>query len=397
MSTIAKLLRWPGIALLVILGAGWLPAINGAYGLFWERYASAFLTNPLDRAYRWHQPLETVHGGDAPPLGLDGEAAKAFRPGVLEEVTLQARLLNSDALLVMHAGKLVLQQYWNTRKAHSLANAHELSHVLSAILIGHAIADGSIGSVDQPVYRFIPEWDKEPYRNIRIRDLLHMESGLEETHGPWPWSPRVARLMGTDIEAANLAVGVAGPPGERYARIAPAAQVLAILIERATGRRYADYLSEKLWRPIGARDAQMMLDQPGGMVHADCCMWVVSEDWTRVGEALRTGGLWQGRQVIPAGWVDAMMRPSAADPRHGMMVWLADGYEPERHYDPADDAFVTRQSEPFAAPTFFLDGRLGQRVWVVPSKALVIVRTGKDHPDWDDAKLPNLLIRGLVD
>lgn len=61
------------------------------------------------------------------------------------------------------------------------------------------------------------------------------------------------------------------------------------------------------------------------------------------------------------------------------------------------DAFVTRQSEPFAAPTFFLDGRLGQRVWVVPSKALVIVRTGKDHPDWDDAKLPNLLIRGLVD
>ncbi len=397
MTTITKLLRWLGIALLTIFVAGWLPAVYGAYGLFWERYTSAFFANPLDLAWRWHEPMEIVPGADEGPLVVVAEGAGAFRPGVLEEAGAHARALNSDSLLVMHAGQLVLQQYWNIKKSHSLANAHGLANTLAAILVGHAIADGRISSVDQPVSDFLTEWDQEPYRSIRIRDLLNMASGLEENYDFWPWSPRMVRSMGTDIEASNLSIGVAGQPGTYFAHIAPPVQLLGIIIERATGRRFTEYLSEKLWRPIGAHDAQMLLDRPDGRVHTDCCMWVVIEDWARVGEALRTGGVWNGRQVIPQGWVQTMMAPSAANPNYGMMVWLGNVYEKERHYDPRDNTFVTHQSEPFAAPTFFLDGRHGQRVWVVPSKELVIVRTGKGHPDWDDARLPNLLIRGLVD
>jgi hypothetical protein len=395
MTIIGRLLRWSGGVLVVALLAGWLPASLGFYGPYWQRYVSLWLANPAFPAYRWHQPLATVPGGGEAFLEVVPEAQARFRPGVLEEAASFARGFSSDSLIVMHRGELAFEQYWNTRKAHSLSGSDALAHTLAAILIGHAIADGHIGAVDQPAYHFIAEWDDERYRPITIRHLLNMASGLEPDYGFGPRSPRIARLIGTDIERANIATPVAGPPGVQFTHMGPPAQLLAIIIERATGRRYAEYLAEKLWQPIEAHDAEVLLDRPGGMAHADCCMWVAIQDWVRVGEVLRTGGLWQGRQVIPPGWVEAMVAPSAAYLNFGMMVWLGNDHEKERRHGRDPRAAVSRHSEPFAAPTFFLDGIHGQRIWVVPTKDLVIVRTGKGHPQWDDARLPNLLIRGL--
>lgn len=396
MATIRFLLRWLGVAILALFAAGWAPAYFGIYGLFWERYASVLLADPVSPSYRWHKPLETVAGAPDEPLVAVDEPETVFRPGVLAEAAEYARAHNSDALVVMHAGQLVFEQYWNTRKSHSLAPAHAMSHALVAILVGHAIADGHISSVNQPAFHFLAEWDDEQHRGITILHLLLMASGLKEGGGIWPWSPRVQRAFGTDIVAANLATEVEGRPGIRFAHINPPAQLLGVIVERATGRRFADYLAEKFWQPIGARDAQLLLDRPGGTAHTACCMWVAIQDWARVGEAMRTGGLWNGRRVIPEGWVERMLAPSGANLNFGMMVWLGNFWEKERRYDPDHGTAVSYHSEPFAAPPFWLDGARGQRVWVVPSRQLVIVRTGRDHPDWDDARLPNLLIRGLV-
>lgn len=393
---IRTLFKSLGLALLALLVAGWLPALFGAYGLYWERYASAFLTNPLNPSYRWYQPLETVAGNFTGPLTAAPEGESAFQPGVLETAAQYARLHNSDSLIVMHRGRLVFEQYWNTKKPESLFGVHSLTKTLTAVMIGHAIADGRIMSVDQPAYHFLAEWDDEQHRGITVRHLLNMASGLQESYEFSPWALRMQRTMGEDIVGPNLATEVAGPPGVKFAHINPPPQILGIIVERATGRRYGDYLSEKFWKPIGARDAQLFVDRPGGTAHTDCCMWTAIQDWARVGEVLRTGGVWNGEQVIPAGWVEQMIAPSAANLNYGMMVWLGNVYEKERRYDPGVDAFVNYQSEPFAAPTFFLDGLHLQRVWVVPSRELVIVRTGGGDPDWDEAHLPNLLIRGLA-
>jgi CubicO group peptidase (beta-lactamase class C family) len=264
-------------------------------------------------------------------------------------------------------------------------------------MIGHAIADRYIGSVDEPVYRYLAEWDDAEHRDITIRHLLHMASGLKESYNFAPWSQRMQRVMGTDIVAANLAADVAGTPGVKFAHINPPAQLLGVIIERASGKRFGDYLAEKFWKRIGARDAQLFVDRPGGMVHTDCCMWTAIQDWARVGEVLRNRGMWNGNQVIPVGWVGEMLVASPAYRNFGMMVWLGNEYERRRSYDPDVEAFTNFHSEPFAAPLFFLDGLHMQRVWVVPSKELVIVRTGGSSPDWDEAKLPNLLIRGVIE
>jgi CubicO group peptidase (beta-lactamase class C family) len=394
MRTIRTLLKWLGLALLAVVVAGWAPAYFGTYGLYWKRYAGSFVTNPLNPRYAWYEPMETVAGAYATPL--PGGPADDFAPGALEGAADYAGSHHSDSLIVMRQGKVVLERYWNGKAADTLFGAHSMTKTLNAILIGFAIADGRIGSVDDPVYFYIAEWDDPAHRPIRIRDLLNMASGLEESYDFTPWSQRMQRTMGTDIVGANLKTKVADPPGVKFAHINPPPEILGIVIERATGKRFGDYLSEKLWKPIGAHDAQLFVDRPGGMAHTDCCMWTAISDWARIGELLRTGGAWDGAQVIPAGWVEKMLDASPANINYGMMVWLGSTYVENRVYDPAVP-FSSHHSEPFAATdVFFLDGLHMQRVWVVPSKQLVIVRTGQEDGDWDDSRLPNLVIRGLA-
>lgn len=398
MRTIRTLFRWLGLALLVVVVAGWLPAYFGAYGLYWKRYAGSFVTNPLDPTYGWYEPFETVPGAYSTPLPVAAAGESGFKPGALDAAAGYAASHHSDSFIVLHRGKLVFERYWNGKGPDTLFGAHSMTKTLNAIMIGFAIAEGRIRSVDDPAYFYIAEWDDPAHRPITIRHLLYMASGLEESYDFSPWSLRMQRTMGTDIVDANLRTAIGGPPGVQFAHINPPPQILGIIVERATGRRFAEYVSEKLWKPIGAHDAQMFVDRPGGMVHTDCCMWTAIQDWARVGELLRTGGVWNGQQVVPADWVETMVGASPVYGNYGMMLWLGATYEAKRLYDPAVPAFGNRHAEPFAAPdVFYLDGLHLQRVWIVPSKNLVIIRTGKGDDDWDDSRLPNLVIRGLAE
>lgn len=397
MRVVRKILKWAGYAVLAVTVAGFIPARFGAYGLFWKRYVSAFLTNPVNPAYDWYDPLETVSGAYALPLP-EASPKEAFDEKALVEAARYAEAHRSDALIIMYAGHVVFERFWNGRQATSLTAVHSMTKTLNAILIGHAIADGFIPTVDTPAARYLTEWDTPERRGITIRHLLNMASGLKESFAFWPTSLRMQRVMGTDIVSANLQTEIGGPPGQAFAHVNPAPQLLGIIIERATHRRFGDYLAEKFWRPIGAHDAQMFVDHPGGTVHTDCCMWAAIEDFVRVGEALRTKGVFAGVQVIPPGWVDQMIQPSPEYPNYGMQIWLGTTFEPHRAYDPAVPRFYNLHSERFAAPdVFFLDGLGNQRVYVVPSRELVILRTGRPDTSWDDAMLPNLVIRGMKD
>ncbi len=397
MRIIRTLFKWLGIGLLVAVIAGWAPALLGFYGLYAKRYAATFLTNPLNPKYSWYEPLETVSGNYTAPLPAAAPGEVHFKPGALEGAAEYARSHHSDSLIVMHQGKLVFEQYWNGKSAESLFGVHSMVKTLNAILIGHAIADGYIGSVDDPAYFYLAEWDDEVHRPITIRHLLYMASGLKESYDFSPMSLRMQRTMGTDIVAANLQAEVAGPPGVKFAHINPPPQLVGIIIERATGKRFGEYLAEKFWKPIGAHDAQLFVDRPGGTAHTDCCMWSTIQDWARIGETLRMGGVWNGKQVIPPYWVERMLGASPAYINYGMFIWLGNTWEETRRYDPDVNAFANHHAARFAATdVFFLDGLHVQRVWIVPSQELVIVRTGSSDPDWDESRIPNLIIRGLA-
>ena len=388
--------KWFLIVVAVIGVLIYLPSRLGWYGTYAKRYVISLSGNPMSPARAWYDTQELVAGGEPIPLEAWTEADNPIDPAVYEDAARWAEQQRSDSFVVLYQGRLAHASYFNEQTPESEFSTHSLTKVLTSILAGHAIADGHMESADQPASDFLPEWNTEERRGITVRDLLNMAGGLEETFAFYPGSARLARTIGADIVTANLEVGLYAPPGTEFSHANPNSQVAGIVVERAVGMRFADYLSEKLWAPLGLRDGLLLLDRPNGMVHTDCCMWTAIEDWVRIGQALMQNGCYAGRQVIPPGWVDEMTNPSFANENYGMQLWLGTSHEPLRKYDPNIEFMGNLHSEPFVADdVFFLDGAGDQRLYMIPSRELVILRTGKDGPEWDDAFLPNLFTRAV--
>ena len=395
-AVLKKILKWLGIGFSIIIIGGFIPATLGAYGLFWERWTTSLLGNPLNPRLSWYTPLEKTTGNFSQPLATLASEDSAIQQDVLQEASDYAELHGSDSLVIQHNGKIVYENYWNDTKPESLFALHSITKTMNALLMGHAIKDGFIDSVDIPAATFIEEWKGSNKENIQIRDLLNKASGIQESYNFEPTSPRIQRIMGLDIVAPNIAAETKGKPGTAFLHVNPNSQILGIIIERATGQRFSEYFSEKIWQPLGARDAFFFVDKLGGMVHTDCCMWASIRDIVRVGEMLMHKGTFKGSQIIPAGWVDEMIKPSKANVNYGMQLWIGKEFVEYRPYDPSTTIFLNYHSEPFQADdVFFLDGLGKKRLYVVPSKSLVILRTGPNSSEWDDSKLPNLLIRAL--
>jgi CubicO group peptidase (beta-lactamase class C family) len=289
--------------------------------------------------------------------------------------------------VVAHRGELVLERYFGGAGPDSLTNSMSMSKTLIGMLVGVAIRDRSIESIDASIGDLVPSW-RGDRAAITLRDLLQMTAGLRRSAFVWnPWSDLAQMHMGNDLRAVALAVPRIEPPGERFSYNNVNTQVLAAALENATGRRLAHYLSESLWQPLGAGDAQWWLDREGGMPKAYCCIFARPRDWIRVGLLLHHRGRVGEREVVPEAWIDAMLTPSAREPSYGLHVRLG---EPGPWW----------MTEPFVPPdVIILDGKDFQRVYVVPSHDLIVVRVGEaPWPwEWDESFLVNTLVRGLGD
>lgn len=374
-----------------------LAALFASDALFWKRYFRAMTIDIFEPPLDWYSPGERVAGGGAVPLPTATPEEAGVDRAALEAAAEYAGAHNSEALVVARDGKVIFERYWHGTGPDTVFSSHSFHKTLVGMLVGAAIADGRIDSADQPAQDFLPEWAGDGRAKVTLRHLLTMTAPIRLDFKYHPFSSSIRTFIGTDLVRENLKLPMDGEPGAAFAHLNTNTQSLGIVLERATGRRYADYLSEKLWQPIGAGDGQLWLDREGGMPHTDCCYLSRTIDWIRVGELLRNDGVWNGRRLLPEGWVREMTRGSTANPNYGFQVWVGSPYAAERRYFPGDERAVNRASEPYAADdVFFLDGYGKKRVFIVPSKGLVILRTGKDSQEWDDARIPNLLIRGTA-
>ena len=116
----------------------------------------------------------------------------------------------------------------------------------------------------------------------------------------------------------------------------------------------------------------------------------------RVGQMLMDEGSFNGEQVLPEGWVEEMIKPSDVNVNYGMQIWMGTEHVARRPYDSRLDAFANIHGEAYQADdVIYMDGLGKQRIYIVPSQSLVILRTGNNSKEWDDAKLPNLFIEAL--
>ncbi len=355
--------------------------------VFWKRYFLAVSGNsgPSSSLY---QPRERVAGGNQPTAPRVDPQLESLDPRGLEAAASYAGERDSSALIVSRHEHIVFERYWHGTAFDTLEDGQSFARVVAALAVGAALGERKIHWPDEPIGYFIPSWHDDPRGAITISQLLKMSSGLRAPEPSLsPWGASVRGSLGPDVLAAALAEPLAARPGTVWLEQSADPQLVATVIERATGMRYAQFVSEALWRPIGASDAWLWLDRPGGTAHADCCMLAQQGDWIRIAELLVKDGNYRGEEVIRPGWIARMLVPAAGNATYGSYVRLGKA--------------SSAGTEPYATEDLFVvEGTGGNRIWVVPSMHLAILRMGRLRrraSDWDDTRIPNLIIRSARD
>lgn len=347
----------------------------------------AWVYDPTSPRY-W--PTERVAGRVSAPLPrrLDRCLSEAKLGPAMAELDR----VKSYGFLVWHDGAIEVEHYWPGFDANTRGESASMHKSVLGLVVGQAIADGRIGSLETPVSRWLTEWKDDPRGAITLRQMMQMTSGLE----PLPFDMRKGALasvtqMGADTAPVLLSLKLVDPPGQVFNYGSTVSQLIGLIVERATGERYADYLSRRLWQPLGASDAYVALDRPHGLAKTSGTLLARPEDWLRLGLLFIHDGRVGARQVVDAKWLEAMAAPSPANPNYGMQLWLASPHNANRRYNVANAGGVPAR-EPFLSDDMvFFDGAGAQRVYVSKKDRLVIVRIGNSVYDWDDSLVPNVV------
>ena len=316
----------------------------------------------------------TIEAGTAQPW----PQAKNYNNYTLSDELMQIhKEFGSIAYLVIKNDSIVFEDYYDGFGQDSKSNSFSMAKSYVSALLGKAIKDGYIKSLDQPVGDFISEYSEGTAAQMTVGDLASMASGLNWDESYYsPFSVTTRAYFDDHLEPVMLGLGMKEKPGTAYKYLSGNTQLLAMVLERATGKKLADYLSESLWKPLGAnQDALWQLDsEEGGLVKAYCCIASNARDFARLGKLYKDYGEWNGQQILDSAFIAKSITPRFEGEPYGYGFWLKD-YKDKK--------------------VFMMRGHLGQYVIVIPEDDLIVVRLGHSrgktnatgYPDEMDAYL----------
>lgn len=285
------------------------------------------------------------------------------------------------AFLVVHQDRLVHEWHRDGAGPGVPETSFSAAKSFVSTLVGIAVDDGLL-DVGAPVTTYLPELAErdERFAEITVRDLLTMSSGIRYVERGLPWSDDALTYYGTDLrELALEHTEVEEPPGRTWHYDNYHPLLLGLVLERATGMSVSEWMSERLWRPLGAEaDASWSLDsERSGFEKLESGVNAVPRDFARFGLMMLHDGRWNGRQIVSEGWArEATAASTASDPVpfYQYLWWVG---------APRDGG---------RAP-FYALGKYGQVVAVFPEHDLVVVRLGSTDAgvDW------RLWMRDLAD
>ena len=280
----------------------------------------------------------------------------------------------TTAFVVIYRGELVYERYLNGAGRTSIQTSFSVAKSFVSALVGAAIADDHIRSVNDRVTRYIPELEaRDPrFRRIRLRHLLTMSSGLRYDPDGLPWSDDDTKTYyGTDLRAlATRDSTISERPGKSFLYNNYNPLLLGMVLERATGMPVADYLEKVIWRPAGMQwDASWSLDsEASGFEKMESGINARALDFAKLGSLYLHGGRLNGQRILARSWVRKTTKVEAkTDPsRDYGYVWWTD----------------RRKGESY----FSARGNKGQFVFVFPRRHLVMARFGRDfgYARWPD-------------
>jgi hypothetical protein len=278
--------------------------------------------------------------GPPQPKVSPGEAG--IDPAAIQLAVDYAGKRNTSALVIGRNGHVVFEKYWSNTTLDTRISRNEFASVLNPLLVGSMINDRLLASLDEQVSSYLPEYVDTPAGAGTLRQLLAGQTADTVTSAP---------------------------------------ELVALILERITKQPYETLVSERLWKPMGGGELSFQRNGPGEVrrdaAAAGCCVDASIGDWIRIGEMLANDGVFEGNQFTPPRYVTLMLTPTHKGAATGFGVNV-------------DDRFA-------AHDVAWMSGARSQRLWVVPSLRLVILRVG-DEPDasdgWDEAMIPDSIIRG---
>ncbi|MCK9611711.1 MAG: serine hydrolase [Bacteroidales bacterium] len=284
-----------------------------------------------------------------------------FRKYLLESGTI--------ALLVLKNDSVYYEEYWDGHDSSTISNSFSVAKSIVSILIGIAIDEGKIKSVDQKVSDFIPEYAGGLNEQLSIKHLLTMSAGFD-------WCEEYESLFGQTTKAYYgrnlkkilLQLKVINTPGKTFVYQSSNQLVLAYILEKVTGMKLSEYASEKLWKPLGAKnDALWSLDKKEGFEKAFCCFNSNARDFSRIGLLYLHGGVYNGQRIISEEYVEESFEPASLVDENGNKF---------EHYG------YSWWLSTIENKTFYLArGILGQYIMIFPDENMVSVRLGKESPE----------------
>ena len=362
------------------------------------RNMQAMTTQPGVLELDWRQPKETVVGARS---ALPAPNPAAFpAPEALAKAKAISDQYAGHGLMVWYDGQLVASDFAEGVDVQTHFSAFSMHKSLLSLAVLAAIEDGIIGGLDDKVGTYIDEWSGQPRGDITLRQLLQQSSGLEHVAMASGDARAAALVLSSQVSDTALQYQPAAEPGTEFNYNNVNGQVLGIALENALARRgmrYAEYLSERLWQPLGNGDAALWLEAEGGSPRFYSGMEAGLADWLRIGIMLANNGEVDGQPLLSPDSLAAFAAPSDLNAAYGMKVWRGADWMPQRRYGPTTAVTIPHSAPYLAGDLLYFDGFGGQRLYVVPSRRLVIARFGEVDLAYDDAAIPNALLQGLLD
>ncbi|GGE22427.1 serine hydrolase domain-containing protein [Psychroflexus salis] len=359
MKTIAKILKWIiGILILIVLGlyiTGYDYIFKGIRVVYMTGHDTAFID---DYTYFDNRSIEN---NQATPLKKHKDYNTAYIPQQLGEAN---HTYGTIAFLIFKDGKLWHENYADGYGPDSFTNSFSMAKSITTLLLGKAIEDGFIESLDQKVIDFFPELQGEYADQVTVGDLASMASGLNWNENYYsPFSITAQAYYDENIRDLILGLSVNEQPGQSFNYLSGNTQLLGMVIEKAIGKNLSVYLSENFWKPMGMENrAFWQLDsQESGMEKTYCCISSNARDFARIGLLMMNNGQWNGKQILNEAFVQQCIQPRFDDyPNYGYGFWL----------------------EEIGGRNFFvMQGILGQYVIGDPEKNILIVRLGHEREE----------------
>jgi len=304
-----------------------------------------------------------------------GEHPQLGQVTITDALKEKIESIRTVGFLVIKNNKLLYENYWGDFDERHSTNSFSAVKSLVSLLIGIAVEEGHIGSIDDKVGDYLQGFNQNGKEAITIRHLLTMSSGLNWSEsGANPFSNNAEAYYGKDLVGLINGLKAISPPGVEFKYQSGNTQILGFILEAATGQPIAEYTEKALWSKIGAEhDAYWNLDDENGKAKAFCCFYATPRDYAKLGQLIIDRGLWGGQQVVPADYIDACFVPADIDDkgkplaRYGLHWWVL-------NYNGLD--------------VFYARGISGQYVIAIPSEDIVIVRTGWKREKVDDTGHP---------